>query len=67
MKSKYRILLLVLFLLCVTAIPGRGAYAAAELSAAQVDSSLHLFVMSAAGTGWQFKDGRWYYWQMVLL
>ena len=61
MKSKYRILLLVLFLLCVTAIPGRGAYAAAELSAAQVDSSLHLFVMSAAGTGWQFKDGRWYY------
>ena len=61
MKSKYRILLLVLFLLCVTAMPGRGAYAAAELSAAQVDSSLHLFVMSAAGTGWQFKDGRWYY------
>ena len=61
MKSKYRILLLVLFLLCVTAIPGRGAYAAAELSAAQVDSSLHLFVMSAAGTGWQYKDGRWYY------
>ena len=61
MKSKYRILLLVLFLLCVTAMPGRSAYAAAELSAAQVDSSLHLFVMSAAGTGWQFKDGRWYY------
>ena len=61
MKSKYRILLLVLFLLCVTAMPGRGAYAAAELSAAQVDSSLHLFVMSAAGTGWQYKDGRWYY------
>ena len=61
MKSKYRILLLVLFLLCVTAMPGSGAYAAAELSAAQVDSSLHLFVMSAAGTGWQFKDGRWYY------
>ena len=61
MKSKYRILLLVLFLLCVTAIPGRSAYAAAELSAAQVDSSLHLFVMSAAGTGWQYKDGRWYY------
>ena len=61
MKSKYRILLLVHFLLCVTAMPGRSAYAAAELSAAQVDSSLHLFVMSAAGTGWQFKDGRWYY------
>ena len=61
MKSKYRILLLVLFLLCVTAMPARSASAASDLSTAQIDSSLHLFVMSAAGTGWQYKDGRWYY------
>ena len=61
MKSEYRILLLVLFLLCVTAMPARSASAASDLSTAQIDSSLHLFVMSAAGTGWQYKDGRWYY------
>ena len=61
MKSKYNILLLVLFLLCMTALPGRGAHAAAQTSEAQWNSSLHLFSLSAAGTGWQYKDGNWYY------
>ena len=61
MKSKYNILLLVLFLLCVIALPGRGAHAAVQTSEAQWNSSLHLFSLSAAGTGWQYKDGNWYY------
>ena len=61
MRSKYRILFLVLFLLCMTALPGRGAYAAAQTPGAQWDSSLHLLSLSAAGTGWQYKDGSWYY------
>ena len=61
MRSKYRILFLVLFLLCMTALPGRGAYAAAQTPGAQRDSSLHLLSLSAAGTGWQYKDGSWYY------
>ena len=61
MKSKYNILLLVLFLLCVIALRGRGAHAAVQTSEAQWNSSLHLFSLSAAGTGWQYKDGNWYY------
>lgn len=62
MKSKYRTLLLVLILLFMTALPGRGASAAAEVSATQWHSSLQLAGLNAAaGTGWQYKNGSWYY------
>ena len=62
MKSKYRTLLLVLFLLFMTALPGRAASAASEASSTQLHSSLQLAGLNAvAVTGWQYKNGHWYY------
>jgi hypothetical protein len=62
MKPKYRTLFFVLILLFMTVLPGRRVSAAPEASAAQQHSSLQLVSLSAAaGTGWQYKNGIWYY------
>ena len=62
MKSKLQTIFLVLFLFCAVFIPGHGALADTGSTDLQKSSDLYLLnLSSAARTGWQFLDGKWYY------
>ena len=62
MKSRSRILFLIIMLFCVAILPAPGAHAAARSAVPPKTSDQCLLNLSAAArTGWQYLDGKWYY------